>query len=103
MGLHQFQVQIRLLMFVAVASLAMAITATARNPSVVSGEVTQTGVEQVIDAGSLKVASAAVATPDGGLLIAGGYRTDQYNRNVIRQFYIKISGAPSIVWIRYAN
>jgi hypothetical protein len=72
----------------------------ARKPSLVSGEVTETGLEQAIDAGSLKVASAAVATPDGGFLIAGGYRTDQYNRNVIRQFYMKISGVPSISWER---
>src|SRR5271170_4641652 len=54
----------------------------ARIPGAVSAGVTAIDVKQAIDAGSLKVASAAVATPDGGFLIAGGYRADQYNRNV---------------------
>jgi hypothetical protein len=59
------------------------------------------GVTQVIDPSSLKKASAAVGTPDGGFFISGGYRKDDYGKgDLTRLWYLKISSSASVEWER---
>jgi hypothetical protein len=60
--------------------------------------ITVLSVQEVIPRGSLKTASAAVAVPEGGFLVAGGYRTDQYSRNVVRKFYAGLSSTGAVLW-----
>lgn len=86
-------------MQLAFAVLLLIFAFTSRSAAESSGlpPITVLSIQEIVPRGSLKQATAVTAIPGGGFLIAGGYRTDQYNRTGLRQFYLKISSTGAVI------
>src|ERR1700678_1579778 len=96
LGVGRFQGRILMQFAVAVVLLICAFTARSAAESLALPPITVLSIQEIIPRGSLKQATAATSNPDGGFLIAGGYRTNQYNRTGLRQFYLKISSTGAV-------
>jgi hypothetical protein len=97
LGVGRFQGRILMQFAVAVVLLICAFTARSASESLALPPITVLSIQEIIPRGSLKQATAATSNPDGGFLIAGGYRTNQYNRTGLRQFYLKISSTGAVI------